>query len=122
MDGRLSEHARALDEGAGTDSVALSYPVSGGNGKAYEKGVMIMENNMSRRGFVAGAAGLAGASTMTATAWAEDSSGISWDYDADVVIVGGGASGWAATWEAIEAGASVIVLEKNGAFGGDMAV
>lgn len=45
-----------------------------------------------------------------------------WDYEADVVVVGGGCSDWAAAWECAKAGVSTIVIEKNGSFGGDMVV
>ena len=78
---------------------------------------------ISRRSVVAGCTALAAGSLAAgATAALANEATPVWDYEADVVVVGGGCSGWAATWEAIEAGASVIVLEKNGAFGGDMAV
>ena len=43
----------------------------------------------------------------------------SWDMQADVVIVGAGGAGMAAACTAKEAGASVLVLEKLGATGGD---
>lgn len=44
----------------------------------------------------------------------------SWDEEADVIIVGGGAAGWGATYEATQAGSSVLLLEKNSILGGDM--
>lgn len=77
--------------------------------------------NITRRSFVAGAsaAALAGAA-LAAPAQAAEAP--AWDYEAEVVVVGGGCSGWAATWECTKAGVSTIVIEKNGAFGGDMAV
>jgi len=34
-----------------------------------------------------------------------------WDYEADVVIVGGGTAGLPAAWVAADAGAKVCVLE-----------
>ena len=43
-----------------------------------------------------------------------------WDMEADVVVVGGGAGGMMAAKTAAEAGASVILLDKNGILGGDM--
>ena len=79
-------------------------------------------HEMTRRNFVAGSAAAALVSGAASAALASEVSDIAWSHEADVVVVGGGASGWAATWEAIEAGASVIVLEKNGNFGGDMVV
>jgi flavocytochrome c len=44
------------------------------------------------------------------------------DPVADIVIVGGGAAGFAAALEAAEAGASVILLEKQPAMGGSSAL
>ena len=45
-----------------------------------------------------------------------------WDDEADVVVVGFGAGGTAAAWEAANAGASVLVLERSGAAGGAAAL
>ena len=39
-------------------------------------------------------------------------------YDADVVVIGGGASGTAAAWAAAEKGLKVVTLEKSGMVGG----
>jgi len=46
----------------------------------------------------------------------------SWDEEADVVVVGFGAAGSAAAWEAADAGASVLVLERTAAAGGAAAM
>ena len=77
----------------------------------------------NRRAFVSGAAACAAvaasASVKTARAAGDEHA---WDYEAEVVVVGGGCSGWAATWECVKAGVSTIVIEKNGSFGGDMVV
>jgi fumarate reductase flavoprotein subunit len=43
----------------------------------------------------------------------------SWDFEADVVVCGGGMSGLMTTCKAAAYGASVITLEKNGIPGGD---
>ena len=77
----------------------------------------------NRRAFVSGAAACAtvAASASVKTAWAADGEPV-WDHEAEVVVVGGGCSGWAATWECVKAGVSTIVIEKNGSFGGDMVV
>jgi 3-oxo-5alpha-steroid 4-dehydrogenase len=45
-----------------------------------------------------------------------------WDEEADVVVVGFGAAGCAAAWEAADAGASVLVLERTAAAGGAAAM
>ena len=77
----------------------------------------------NRRAFVSGAAACAAvaASASAKTARAAGN-GPAWDHEAEVVVVGGGCSGWAATWECVKAGVSTIVIEKNGSFGGDMVV
>ena len=77
----------------------------------------------NRRAFVSGAAACAAvaASANVKTAWAAGDEP-AWDHEAEVVVVGGGCSGWAATWECVKAGVSTIVIEKNGSFGGDMVV
>ena len=46
----------------------------------------------------------------------------SWDYEADVVIVGYGIAGAAAAVEAAGAGADVLVLERTGGWGGAAAM
>lgn len=87
--------------------------------------------NIKRRDFIKGAgllaaAGVAGtalarqavADEAAATA-SDDGSGYTWAYEADLVIVGSGSAAYCAAIEAAEAGASVLVLEKNGIIGGD---
>jgi fumarate reductase flavoprotein subunit len=87
---------------------------------------------MNRRDFLKmGAAGV-GVATMTgmvacspAPTGDEGNGGtvnaadIKWDKEADIVVVGGGGAGYAAAVEAMEAGASVIVLEKTVSPGGN---
>lgn len=46
----------------------------------------------------------------------------SWDDEADVVVVGFGAAGSAASWEAATAGAETLVLDRAGAAGGAAAM
>ena len=60
-----------------------------------------------------GAVALAGASATTAEAAA-----IHWNMEADVVVLGSGAAGMPAAVAAVDAGASVIVVEKNYDVGG----
>ena len=56
-------------------------------------------HTLSRRSVVAGCTALA-AGALAAPALANEATPV-WDYEADVVVVGGGCSGWAATWEAM---------------------
>ena len=80
---------------------------------------------VSRRSFIAGAA-MTGVAATTAsavsTARADTADGISWDYEADVVVIGSGGSGLPAGLKAVEDGASVIVIEANWDCGGHAAV
>jgi succinate dehydrogenase/fumarate reductase flavoprotein subunit len=76
--------------------------------------------NVSRRDFIkksaavgVGATALAGLSTKEVAAAQR-----TWDYTADVVIVGGGCSGISAAIRARDLGASVLVVEENYACGG----
>ncbi len=99
--------------------------------------VFMSKQDISRRGFLGGAAAalgtaalgggalLAGCAPKTAgeaeaTAGGGSGEPAQWDYEADVVVVGSGLGAWAALKAATE-GASVIVLEK-GAWGGSAGV
>lgn len=91
------------------------------------------QRTMNRRSFLgvsaialaavsAGAAGCSPSSSQTSNASSSSIPGNmpeSWDYEADVVVVGGGAMGMAAATEALAGGASVILLEKTSRLGGD---
>lgn len=70
---------------------------------------------MIRREFISGIAGAAGG---YAIAELRTSSVPNWDGEADVVIVGGGASGCAAALSAVESNAKVAVLESAPVLGG----
>ncbi|MDR1422336.1 MAG: FAD-dependent oxidoreductase [Coriobacteriales bacterium] len=83
--------------------------------------------SISRRGFIKGsvaAGGLAAIAPLTAcgsqqgVSPEDDGGEISWDYEAEVVIVGSGLAGMSAATEAIEAGASVIIVERFAELGG----
>lgn len=87
-----------------------------------------MDNQISRRSFLAGAsalgiagigAGLVGCSSGNAEEASASESGIpaTWDAEHDVIVVGG-ACGMVAAIEAAEAGADVVVLEKADHTGG----
>lgn len=88
-----------------------------------------MEQPVSRRGFLAGAAavtalaaaGLSGCSPSSAEQGSSSADG-QWDREADVVICGGGGTGLAAAIESARAGASTLVLEKSDHVGGTTAL
>lgn len=81
---------------------------------------------ISRRDFIKGAAasavGVATAGVLSActnnTTTSVETSTMTWDKEADVIIVGGGGTGLAAAVQASADGASVMVLEKAGIAGG----
>ncbi|MEE0594985.1 MAG: FAD-dependent oxidoreductase, partial [Eggerthella lenta] len=82
---------------------------------------------MTRRGFVgaalAGTMGVAASSFLAGcSAPTSSSDSQEWDQEADVVVVGAGGAGLAAAIEAANAGASVLLLEKASAVGGDSAL
>ena len=79
------------------------------------------KKNLSRRDFVKNAAGGIGAATLGGIASTQaEAQGrhIHWDKEADVVVIGSGATGLPAAIEATEHGASVIVVEANFDVGG----
>ena len=70
----------------------------------------------SRRDFFkAGAAAGVGAAVLSVPAktLAQAADDIQWDYEADVVVCGGGASGLICAIRARDAGASVLVIEAE---------
>jgi 3-oxosteroid 1-dehydrogenase len=77
------------------------------------------QNKLSRRDFIKGAAtagaGLAAVTALGAcsTTPADSRVPTKWDYEADVVIIGLGGAGACAAIEATDAGAKVLVLEKQ---------
>lgn len=79
---------------------------------------------MSRRSFLAaagiGTAGILGMGTLGAcsSASGKETGTESWDYETDIVVVGSGAAGVASAVTALEAGAEVIMLEKEEFIGG----
>jgi hypothetical protein len=80
---------------------------------------------VSRRDFVkSGAAAGVGAAVLstsgTALAQVSPVDAIRWDYEADVVVIGAGATGLPAAIRARDLGASVIVVEQNFDIGGKM--
>ena len=81
------------------------------------------DEGVNRRDFfVAGTAAGIGAAAMAAprAAHAQMSDDAEWDYEADVVIAGGGCAGLTAAIRARDLGASVIVIDQNYDLGGRM--
>lgn len=91
------------------------------------------EKRLSRRGFLRGSAAVAlGAAAMgiagcsdggpAATSGATDSSDVSWDKSAEVVVVGSGTAATAAVAASYYGAESVILVEKSRGFGGTSAM
>src|SRR5262249_56375664 len=82
------------------------------------------EKAVSRRDFVKkGAAGVSAAvlsTSGTALAQVSPVNAIKWNFEADVVIIGGGCTGLPAAIRARDLGASVIVVDQNFDLGGKM--
>src|SRR2546425_4771033 len=82
------------------------------------------EKAVSRRDFVKkGAAGVGAAvlsTSGTALAQVSPVNAIQWNYEADVVIIGGGCTGLPAAIRARDLGASVIIVDQNFDLGGKM--
>src|SRR3982075_3074837 len=76
----------------------------------------------SRRDFVkAGAAAGLGAAILPAPGEAQaQPAPVRWDYEADVIVCGSGATGIVAAKRARDLGADVLVLEQNLDIGGEM--
>ena len=81
---------------------------------------------VSRRDFVkSGAAAGVGAAAVlsssgTASAQVSPAEAVRWDYEADIVVIGGGCTGLPAAIRARDLGASVIVVDQNFDLGGKM--
>src|SRR2546427_3724367 len=82
------------------------------------------EKVVSRRDFVkSGAAGVSAAvlsTSGTALAQVSPVDAIKWNYEADIVIIGGGCTGLPAAIRARDLGASVIIVDQNFDLGGKM--
>lgn len=77
--------------------------------------------SLSRRGFIkaAAVAGAAAGTFSLDSAFAMPTeTPKTWDYTADVIVIGAGAAGLSAAVEAVEKGLSVIVMEKEPIVGG----
>lgn len=83
---------------------------------------------LSRRNFIKGTAlgaaglvvggGLLNSCVSSPAAGTDKKAAETWDYEADVVILGAGATGLPAALRAMDAGASVLILEQNYDVGG----
>lgn len=83
-----------------------------------------MSATITRRNLVAAAAGtaalgLAGAAT---TRQAHATTPQTWDYEADVICIGGGGAGYMAAIAAVEQGSSALIFEKQATEMGDTAI
>ena len=84
------------------------------------------EKGLSRRAFFtqgAAAASVGAAAVLAGTpakAQQDEGSGITWDYEVDVLVVGSGATGLPAAIRARDLGANVLVIDQNFEVGGKM--
>lgn len=84
-----------------------------------------MSSQITRRGFIGTAAGMAGAAALAGAAGAAAASEASegqWDYEADVVCVGAGGAGYMAAIAAAEQGATALIFEKQPVEEGDTVI
>ncbi|HWA18223.1 MAG TPA: FAD-dependent oxidoreductase [Devosia sp.] len=86
---------------------------------AADEKIALSRREFFKQGAAAGVGAVALGTVGTASA-AEFGDHIKWDYEADVVVLGGGGVGLTAAVRARDLGASVIVLEQNYDIGGKM--
>jgi flavocytochrome c len=87
----------------------------------------VTQKEMTRREFLKNAGIVAGAaaggslllSSCATTGAAASTLPETWDYEADILVIGSGFAGMAAAVEAKKAGANVLVIEKNTVLGGN---
>ena len=90
-------------------------------GGKYRDDKSVSRRQFLKHGAIAGAGAAAlGGSAGQAAAQKGGSDGITWDYEADVVILGSGASGLPCAIRARDAGLRVIVIDQNFDVGGKM--
>src|SRR5258705_8865425 len=86
-----------------------------------EKEKSVSRRNFLKQGAVAGVSAAAlGGSVADASAQGTGADGIKWDYEADVVVIGSGASGMPCAIRARDAGLRVLVIDQNFDVGGKM--
>lgn len=85
-----------------------------------------ISSNISRRSLLAGSSLAVGALAVrgTSQASAEEvpNSQVTWDYEADIVIVGGGVGGTLAAYRACELGAKTLLVEAGAELGGSILI
>ena len=93
-----------------------------GSPEKQHEGQALSRRDFLKKGAAAGigAAVLAGVGTAAASAHEGSADEIQWDYEADVVVAGGGATGLPAAIRARDLGASVILVDQNFDLGGVM--
>ena len=80
------------------------------------------KKKLNRRNFIkrSAAIGVGTAAFGTGSTGPTQAQAITWDYEADIVVLGAGATGLPAAIRARDLGASVIVVEQNFDIGGTM--
>ena len=86
-----------------------------------ENAKSVSRRNFLKHGAVAGVSAAAlGGSVSETSAQANGVDAIKWDYEADVVVIGSGASGMPCAIRARDAGLRVLVIDQNFDVGGKM--
>ncbi|MPZ36917.1 MAG: FAD-binding protein [Rhizobiales bacterium] len=89
--------------------------------KKLESEKSVSRRNFLKHGAVAGVSAAAvGSSVGEAAAQEAGVNGIKWDYEADVIVIGSGASGMPCAIRARDAGLRVLVIDQNFDVGGKM--
>ena len=84
-----------------------------------EKDKSVSRRNFLKQGAVAGVSAAALGGSVSPTS-AQGADGIKWDYEADVVVIGSGASGMPCAIRARDAGLRVLIVDQNFDVGGKM--
>src|SRR5262245_45291684 len=93
-----------------------------GNPEEQKQAKSVSRRNFLTQGAVAGvSAATLGASVGEASAQTTAAEGIKWDYEADLVVIGAGASGVPCAIRARDAGLRVLIVDQNFDVGGKMA-
>ena len=93
-----------------------------GNPEEQKQAKSVSRRNFLTQGAVAGVSAAAlGASVGETSAQGTAADGIKWDYEADLVVIGSGASGLPCAIRARDAGLRVLIVDQNFDVGGKMA-